>query len=101
MHTGFLPWAVFVTLSAYFEKYLSNKSYQTIMTRKTLGLTRKRNKDAKPVAEEAEAMAEVEGEADPQKRFLNAVAIHPTPGIRLESGSEELTVRVKTGTDLF
>tara|TARA_R110002167_G_scaffold290624_1_gene495511 strand:+ start:227 stop:1432 length:1206 start_codon:yes stop_codon:yes gene_type:complete len=107
VHTGFLPWAVFVengvqqsvrasvflTLSAHFEKYLSNKSYQTIMTRKTLGLTRKRNKDAKPVAEEAEAMVEVEGEADPQKRFLNAVAINPTPGIRLESGSEKLTVR--------
>ena len=84
---------VFLTLSAHFEKYLSNKSYQTIMTRKTLGLTRKRNKDAKPVAEEAEAMVEVEGEADPQKRFLNAVAINPTPGIRLESGSEKLTVR--------
>ena len=84
---------VFLTLSAHLEKYLSNKSYQTIMTRKTLGLTRKRNKDAKPVAEEAEAMVEVEGEADPQKRFLNAVAINPTPGIRLESGSEKLTVR--------
>ena len=84
---------VFLTLSTHFEKYLSNKSYQTIMTRKTLGLTRKRNKDAKPVAEEAEAMVEVEGEADPQKRFLNAVAINPTPGIRLESGSEKLTVR--------
>lgn len=84
---------VFLTLSAHFEKYLSNKSYQTIMTRKTLGLTRKRNKDAKPVAEEAEAMVEVEGEADPQKRFLNAVAINPTLGIRLESGSEKLTVR--------
>ncbi|MEH6562493.1 MAG: transcription termination factor Rho [Marinobacter sp.] len=84
---------VFLTLSAHFEKYLSNKSYQTIMTRKTLGLTRKRNKDAKPVAEEAEAMVEVEGEADPQKRFLNAVAINPAPGIRLESGSEKLTVR--------
>ena len=85
--------SAFLTLSAHFEKYLSNKSYQTIMTRKTLGLTRKRNKDAKPVAEEVEAMVEVEGEADPQKRFLNAVAINPTPGIRLESGSEELTVR--------
>lgn len=85
--------SAFLTLSAHFEKYLSNKSYQTIMTRKTLGLTRKRNKDAKPVAGEAEAMVEVEGEADPQKRFLNAVAINPTPGIRLESGSEELTVR--------
>ena len=61
------------------------------MTRKTLGLTRKPIKDAKPVAEEAEAKVEVE--ADPQKRFLNGVAINPTPGIRLESGSEKLTVR--------
>ena len=68
---------------------LSNKSYQTDMTRKTLGLTRKPIKDAKPVAEEAEAKVE----ADPQKRFLNGVAINPTPGIRLESGSEKLTVR--------
>ena len=61
------------------------------MTRKTLGLTRKPIKDAKPVAEEAEAKVEVE--ADPQKRFLNGVVINPTPGIRLESGSEKLTVR--------
>lgn len=61
------------------------------MTRKTLGLTRTRNKDANPVANEAEAMVEVE--ADPQKRFLNGVAINPAPGIRLESGSEKLTVR--------
>jgi transcription termination factor Rho len=67
------------------------------MTRKTLGLTGTRKKDSKPVATEAEAMAEVESEveseADPQKRFLNAVAINPAPGIRLESGLEQLTVR--------
>jgi transcription termination factor Rho len=61
------------------------------MTRKTLGLTRTRTKDPEPVAEKAEAM--VEAEADPQKRFLNGVAINPAPGIRLESGSEKLTVR--------
>lgn len=84
---------LFFALSAHFEKYRSNKSDQTAMTRKTLGLTRKPNIDAKPVAKEAEAMVEVEGEADPQKRFLNGVAINPTPGIRLESGSEKLTVR--------
>ena len=66
------------------------------MTRKTLGLTRKPIKDAQPVADEAEAMVGVgvESEADPQKRFLNGVAINPTPGIRLESGSEKLTVRM-------
>ncbi|WP_416397417.1 transcription termination factor Rho [Allohahella sp. A8] len=59
------------------------------MTRTTLGLTRKRNKDAKPAAQAAEAVSE----ADPQKRFLNGVVINPAPGIRLESGSEELSVR--------
>ena len=65
------------------------------MTRKTLGLTGTRKKDPKPVATETEAMveSELESEADPQKRFLNAVAINPAPGIRLESGSEQLTVR--------
>ncbi|TYC59198.1 transcription termination factor Rho [Marinobacter sp. BW6] len=65
------------------------------MTRKTLGLTGTRKKEPKPVAAEAEAMVEgeVESEADPQKRFLNAVAINPAPGIRLESGSDQLTVR--------
>ena len=83
----------FLELSAHFEKYLSNKSYQTIMTRKTLGLTGTRKKDPKPVATETEAKVEVESEADPQKRFLNAVAINPAPGIRLELGSEQLTVR--------
>ncbi|MCW8193382.1 transcription termination factor Rho [Proteobacteria bacterium 005FR1] len=58
------------------------------MTRKTLGLKQKRNKDAKP-ADEAAAVFE----SDPQKRFMNGVAINPTPGIRLESGSDQLTVR--------
>ena len=61
------------------------------MTRKTLGLTGTRNKDPKPVAEKAEALVEMK--ADPQKRFLNGVAINPAPAIRLESGSEKLTVR--------
>ncbi|WP_344807834.1 transcription termination factor Rho [Allohahella marinimesophila] len=59
------------------------------MTRKTLGLTRPRNKDAKHVAEATEAVSE----ADPQKRFLNGVVINPAPGIRLELGSEEFSVR--------
>ena len=63
------------------------------MTSKTLGLTGTRKKDPKPVATETEAKVEVESEADPQKRFLNAVAINPAPGIRLELGSEQLTVR--------
>ncbi len=59
------------------------------MPRTTLSLNRKPNKDAKPVAKEAEAVVET----DPQKRFLNGVAINPAPWIRLESGSEKLTVR--------
>jgi len=65
------------------------------MTRKTLGLTGTRKKAPEPVATEADARveSEVESDADPQKRFLNAVAINPAPGIRLESGSEQLTVR--------
>ena len=45
------------------------------MTRKTLGLTRKRNKDAKPVAEEAEDMVGVEGEADPQKNSMHKISL--------------------------
>ena len=55
------------------------------MTGKTLGLTRKPIKDAQPVADEAEAMVGVwvgvESEADPQKRFLNGVAITPGPWV--------------------
>ena len=45
------------------------------------------------MAAETDAKVEAESEADPQKRFLNAVAINPAPGIPLESGSEQLTVR--------
>lgn len=59
------------------------------MARKILGLRNKRNKDASPAGEQAEAVYE----SDPEKRFLNGVAINPTLGIRLESGSEQLTVR--------
>ncbi len=59
------------------------------MTRKTLSLKNKRNKDAKPSGDEADAVFE----ADPVKRFMNGVAINPTPGIRLELGSDQLTVR--------
>jgi len=32
-------------------------------------------------------------EKDPQKRFLNGVAINPSPCIHLESGSQQLTIR--------
>ncbi|SMF06347.1 transcription termination factor Rho [Alteromonadaceae bacterium Bs31] len=56
------------------------------MTRKKLSLNVKRSKPA-------DERAKGEFEADPQKRFLNGVAIHPSPCIRLESGSQQLTVR--------
>src|SRR5687768_8067788 len=59
------------------------------MKKKILSLNRKTDQNAKPVDHKAEAIIEV----DPQKRFLNGVAIHPSPGIRLELGSTQPTVR--------
>jgi transcription termination factor Rho len=59
------------------------------MTRKILSLKLKKNKDAKPVDEGAEDLFS----DDPEKRFLNGVAIHPSPCIRLESGSQNLSMR--------
>lgn len=59
------------------------------MTRKILSLKGKRTSDVKPAEE-------LVGELfpnDPQKRFLNGVAIHPSPCIQLASGSSERTVR--------
>ncbi|MDX2422039.1 MAG: transcription termination factor Rho [Amphritea sp.] len=56
------------------------------MTRKTLSLKVKKDNAADKVSD-------VPFEADPQKRFLNGVAIHPTPCIRLEAGSSELSMR--------
>ncbi len=64
------------------------------MTRKILSLKVKRNKDAKPVDE-------VGNDAfhdDPQKRFLNGVAVNPSQCICLESGSQQFTTRAM---DLF
>jgi transcription termination factor Rho len=58
------------------------------MTRKILSLKGKRTSDTN----QAEAI-EDQYPNDPQKRFLNGVAIHPAPCIRLESGSSERTVR--------
>jgi transcription termination factor Rho len=64
------------------------------MKRKTLSLKVKRH-----TAPTTEGEAKVDNsinddiEVDPQKRFLNGVAIHPSPGIRLEQGSTELTAR--------
>ncbi|MBU2966387.1 transcription termination factor Rho [Amphritea sp. 2_MG-2023] len=56
------------------------------MTRKTLSLKVKKDSAADKVSDDP-------FEADPQKRFLNGVAIHPTPCIRLEAGSSELSMR--------
>jgi transcription termination factor Rho len=59
------------------------------MTRKTLSLKVKRDKSAKQLDEA------VKGDAhgDPQKRFLNGIAINPSECIRLELGSQQPTAR--------
>ena len=59
------------------------------MTRKTLSLKVKRNKISKQVDEVVKDVSH----ADPQKRFLNGVAINPSQCIRLELGSQQLTTR--------
>lgn len=59
------------------------------MKKKTLSLNRKTDQHTKPDDHKAEAVVE----ADPEKRFLNGVAIHPSPGIRLELGSDQPSVR--------
>ncbi|MFT6388701.1 MAG: transcription termination factor Rho [Cellvibrionaceae bacterium] len=59
------------------------------MIRKTLSLKVKKPKVTKPVDE----LGEDSYSSDPQKRFLNGVAIHPAPCIRLESGSQQPTIR--------
>ncbi|NLQ16233.1 transcription termination factor Rho [Marinomonas sp. M1K-6] len=59
------------------------------MTRKILSLKGKRSSDMNP----AEEVAEDVFESDPQKRFLNGVAIHPSPCIRLATRSAQLSMR--------
>jgi transcription termination factor Rho len=59
------------------------------MTRKTLSLKVKRNKISKQVDEVVKDVSH----ADPQKRFLNGVAINPSQCIRLELGSQQFTTR--------
>jgi transcription termination factor Rho len=59
------------------------------MTKKTLSLKVKRNKIAKPVDDVVKDVSH----DDPQKRFLNGIAINPSQCIRLESGSTQLTTR--------
>jgi len=60
------------------------------MTRKILSLNVKRHKDSKQVNE---VVSDVSVDTDPEKRFLNGVAINPSQCIRLELGSEQLTMR--------
>lgn len=64
------------------------------MTRKTLSLKTKRAKDP----EQADEVVKDILHSDPQKRFLEGVAINPAPCIRLALGSQELTMRA---IDLF
>ena len=64
------------------------------MTRKILSLKVKRKKVAEPVEEVVKDVSH----DDPQKRFLNGVAINPYQCIRLESGYGQLTTRAM---DLF
>jgi len=59
------------------------------MTRKILSLKVKKNKNSKQVDE----VAKDESHDDPKKRFLNGVAIHPSPCISLALGSQQLTAR--------
>ncbi len=59
------------------------------MTRKILSLKSHKPKDAAPSQETVENSFP----NDPQKRFLNGTAIHPAPCIRLEPGSDQLSVR--------
>lgn len=59
------------------------------MTRKILSLKVKRNKDITPVEKIVDSGTPV----DPQKRFLNGIAVHPSQTIQLERGSKELSMR--------
>jgi transcription termination factor Rho len=59
------------------------------MTRKILSLKGKRSSDINPI----DTVAEDLYPNDPQKRFLNGVAVHPSPCIRLASGSQHLSMR--------
>lgn len=59
------------------------------MTKNTLSLKVKRNKESKQVSEVVKDVPL----PDPQKRFLNGIAINPSQCIRLELGSAQLTTR--------
>lgn len=59
------------------------------MTRKTLSLTVKRKKKAKKAAEVVKDLSHV----DPEKRFLDGIAVSPHQCIHLESSAQRLTTR--------
>ena len=59
------------------------------MTRKTLRLKAKRNKDSTQLEEVVKDIVH----DDPKKRFLNGVAINPCQCIQLELGSQQLSMR--------
>lgn len=64
------------------------------MTRKTLSLKVKRNKDTETTSDVTESdVYEDSGNADSLQRFLRGVAIHPAPCLRLELGSQQMTMR--------
>jgi len=62
------------------------------MTRKTLSLKIKRQKATKPI-EEVAKVEEIGYYGDPEKRFINGIAINPSPCIRLELGSQQASTR--------
>ncbi len=59
------------------------------MVKKTLSLTTRRSK----APEQKEKVVKDQSQVDPRKRFMEGVAVNPSQCIRLEAGSEELTVR--------
>jgi len=59
------------------------------MTRKILSLKLNKKKETK----QADEVIKDVSHGDPQKRFLNGVAVNPSQCIRLELGSKELTMR--------
>jgi transcription termination factor Rho len=66
------------------------------MTRKILSLKVKRKKDSPALGEVTNSLDEAGKHSvddDPRKRFLNGVAIHPAPCLRLELGSQSNTAR--------
>lgn len=63
------------------------------MPRKILSLNLNKKKDPKLADEVVKNAPRDKSRDDPQKRFLNGIAINPTQCIRLELGSQEPTMR--------